>query len=84
LSNATAQNAAEGSGLSGGTAQIAGQAGSNIQGINQGQSIGLQMFQANAQASRGATLQSIGQGISGLGDWMSNNYEMNRRVYGFG
>jgi len=81
LSNATGQNAAEGSGAAGGQSQIAAQAGSNIQGINQGQSIGLDMFRANAQISSGQTLQSIGSGISNFGSFLSNNYGTGRRLF---
>lgn len=80
LSNATSQNAAEGSGAAGGQGQISSQAASNIQGINQGQSIGLQMFRANAQIAGGQTLQSIGSGIQGFGSFISNNYETMNRV----
>jgi hypothetical protein len=81
LSNATSQNAAEGSGAAGGQGSIASQAASNIQGINQGQSIGMQMFQANARIAGGQTLQSIGSGIQGFGTFLSDNYATSRRVF---
>lgn len=81
LSNATSQNAGESSGAAGGQGSIAAQAGSNIQGVNQGQSIGLDMFKANAMISSGQTLSSIGSGVQGLGNYLANNYEVNRRVF---
>lgn len=81
LSNATAQGAAESTGLAGGQAQIQGQAASNIQGINQGQSIGYDMFQANRQISSGQTLQSIGSGISGFGNWLTQNQQTMGRLF---
>lgn len=81
LSSGTAQGAEGSSGLAGGLGQVQAQAGSNIQGINQGQSIGYQMFQANSQISSGQTMQSVGQGLSGFGDFLNQNYETLRRTF---
>lgn len=80
LSNATAQGAGEGSGIQGGTAQIANQLNQNIQGLNQSQDIGNKMFSANRQISRGATMSSIGGTIQGIGGWIADNYDVNKRV----
>jgi hypothetical protein len=65
LSNATAQGAGEGSGLLGGYAQIAGQAGRNILATNQNVELGGQIYDAN---SRYASAQSAGAAGSGLVD----------------
>lgn len=81
MSNATAQGAEGGSGIQGGMAQISGQAASNIQGVNQGQTIGLQMFDANKEASRGASMQATGQAITGFGSWLSSSYEQFSRTW---
>jgi hypothetical protein len=80
-SAAVAQGASEGSGLQGGLSQVTGQAASNIQGINQGQDLGNQMFAANSMISTGQTYQSIGGGISGLGQSITNNYDMLSRRF---
>lgn len=80
LSTATAQGASDSTGAAGGMATVQGQGASNIQGINQGQSIGYDMFQANKMISSGQTLSSIGSGISALGSFFGN-YEQNRRVF---
>lgn len=47
LTNATAQNAGQGSGLQGGYGQIAGQSGTNLTGINTALQTGRQMFASN-------------------------------------
>ena len=82
ISNATAQNAGEGSGLAGGLGQISAQSGSNIQGINQGQEIGQGIFRANRDIAKGQGMQSLGQAIQGFGSFFSSNFEQNQRVYG--
>lgn len=82
LSRATSQGAEAGSGLAGGLAQISGQAASNVQGINQGQQIGAQMFAANRQISTGQTYQSIGGAFQGLGSFIAQNAEPINRVFG--
>lgn len=79
-SNATAQGADQGSGLAGGLSSISGQNGRNIQGINQGQELGTQMFNAQRQISNGQTLGSIGGAIQGFGDFFSQGFEQNSRV----
>lgn len=80
LNTATAQGAGDSSGASGGMATVQGQSASNIQGINQGQSIGYQMFEANKMISQGQTLASIGSGISSLGSFFGN-FDQNKRVF---
>ncbi len=81
LASATAQGAEGGSGIQGGMGQVAGQAGSNIQGINQGQSIGFQMFQANSQIASGQTLASIGSGVQSLGNFFAQNQQPLGRLF---
>lgn len=81
LSAATAQGAEGGSGLQGGYGQIQGQAASNIQGVNQGQSIGYQMFQANSMISSGQTLASIGGAVQGFGNFLAQNQQPIGRVF---
>lgn len=82
LSNSTAQNAAEGSGAQAGMGNVVSQAGSNIQGITQGQQIGTQMFDAQRQISRGQTQQSMGSAIAGFGDLFAQNRDIFSRVWG--
>lgn len=81
-SNATAQGADQGSGLAGGLGAISSQNAQNTQGINQGQQLGSQMFQAQKTISKGQTMQSIGGAIQGFGDFFSSNFSQNQRVLG--
>lgn len=67
LANATAQGAAEGSGLQGGYGGITGQEGSNISGIEQNRQLGAEVFQANRAASRASTMSSFGQSVQSIG-----------------
>ncbi len=80
LSNATAQGAGEGSGVQGGMAQVSNQLNQNIQGLNQSQDIGNKMFSANRTISQGQTMASIGGTIQGVGGWIADNYDVNKRV----
>ena len=80
INSATAQGAAEGSGLAGGLAQVSGQANTNIGNINASQDLGSQMFSANRQASRGATMSSVGSGLSSLGGALFNNQQQIGRL----
>lgn len=67
LSNATAQGAEGGSGVQGGMAQIAGEAARGLTYTNQSESLGATIFSANREAARGATLSSMGGGLTSLG-----------------
>lgn len=67
LNNATAQGAAEGSGLQGGYGQIAGQTNNSLLAINQDQSIGNRMFSLAGKYANWGTVSSIGQGVTQLG-----------------
>lgn len=60
LNNATNQGAAAGSGLPGGYGQIQGIAGQNIQGVNQDQQLGQQIFAANRQYASAGTMVGFG------------------------
>lgn len=73
LSNATAQGAAEGSGLLGGYAQIAGQAGRNILATNQNVELGNQIYDANSQYASAQSRSSIGGGMVDIGKTVLNN-----------
>lgn len=80
LSNATAQGAEGGSGLQGGYGQISGQMNRNIQGINQSQEIGTQMFRENAAVARGQSMSNMGSSISGFGGMVANNAQQLTRL----
>lgn len=67
LTNATAQGAQGGSGLQGGYGQIAGQTNTNIQGVNQQQELGAQIFSANREQVRGNSMANLGAGLKALG-----------------
>lgn len=88
VSNATNQGAGDGSGLQGGIAQIGGQKGNNLTGIDNGVQLGNGMFQANAAQAAGQTQSSFGSGISSLGGALVKNQEAIGRVganmFGFG
>ena len=62
-----AQGALEGSGVGGGLAQASGGLAQSIGDTNINQTLGNQMFQANAQFSQGRMISAIGTGASGLG-----------------
>lgn len=83
LSSGEAQGAMGSSSLAGGLSQIAGQVGSNVQGISQTQQIGNQMFNANAMTSMGQTIASIGGAFNDLSNQFGNqnNIERNWRVW---
>ena len=61
------QGAFEGSGVGGGLAQATSGAGQAIGDTNINNTLGSQMFAANAQMSQGRTIASIGAGASQLG-----------------
>jgi len=73
LSNATAQGAAEGSGLAGAQAGISAQGNTNIVGIDQQQQLGNQVFSANRQAQRAATFGATAEGLTSLGGALVKN-----------
>lgn len=77
---AAAQGASGGSGLQGGYAQIAGQAGRGILAINQNEAIGNNIFDANARAGRAGTLAATGAGLSTLGNTILSNLGTIQRV----
>jgi len=80
VNSATAQGAAEGSGLAGGVSQIASQAGSNLAGVNASQGLGQAMFGANQQLSSAQTMESFGSGLSSLGGALFKNQEQIGRL----
>jgi len=84
LSSATAQGAAQGSGLQGGLAQISGQTNTNLTGVNQSQQLGGEMFAANRTISSGQSMQATGSGISSLGGALVKNQETIGRVVEYG
>lgn len=67
LSNATTQGAQDSSGLAGGIAQVTGQEGRNILGINQNQEIGNIIFDQNAKMAQGNSLANLGSSVQGFG-----------------
>lgn len=81
LNNATNQGAAAGSGLPGGYGQIQGIAGQNIQGINQDQQLGQQIFAANRQYASAGMLTGFG---SMLGDMSGAIGRISGSESGFG
>lgn len=80
VSNASGQGAQDGSGLSGGLAQIQNTAGSNLQATNNGTQLGTGIFQANSQAAQGQTTSALGSGVSSLGGALVKNQEAIGRV----
>ena len=77
---ATSQGASEGSGLAGGLGQITSQGASNIASINSAQGLGSAMFATNRQASQGATMSSVGAGLSSFGGALFNNQQQIGRL----
>lgn len=75
MNTAAAQGATEGSGIAGGTAQIAAQANENIGAINTSQGFGNAMFGVNRRATNASTMASMGQGLSSLGGALFKNQE---------
>lgn len=73
LSNATAQGAGEGSGIQGGFAGIAAQAGRNILDTNQNVELGTKIFNANMDAASGQSLAAFGGGVRDLGGTILDN-----------
>lgn len=82
LVSGEAQGALGSSGLAGGLGQVAAQAGSNVQGINQGQDIGNQMFRANSMINIGQTMGSIGGTFQDIARTTARNTDVNYRVWG--
>lgn len=83
MTQGEAQGAKGSSALAGGLSQITSQANSNIQGFNQSQEIGNEMFKANSMISKGQTLASIGGTFRDFSSQMATNVDQNRRVWGF-
>lgn len=94
LAQATAvsQGAQGGSGIQGGLAQIAGQSGNNLLGVNQGLSLGQDMFASNANLSNlrmsyadAGTDAALGRGISGISNTLFQlSGPLGRMSRGFG
>lgn len=74
---ASAQGAGQSSGVAGANASISGQSGVNLQGINQNEQIGNQLFAINNQRAEGLmeanNASSLGAGLSSLGGAMMKN-----------
>jgi hypothetical protein len=86
VSAASSQGAIDSSGLAGGQAQIAGQTGNNLVGINASQAIGTQMFGANAAEASAQSRSALGGGISSLGGALVKNQDAIGKLgaYAFG
>jgi hypothetical protein len=69
---ATNQGAQFGSGLAGGLAQVAGQAGSNLLGENQQLAVGNEIFNLDAKISQQRILQAQAQGQQATGQGISS------------
>jgi lysyl-tRNA synthetase class II len=67
------QGAGTSSALAGGVAQIRNQGQRNVIAINQDEKIGEGIFDANKQIARGQMMQSLGSGISSLGNAFASN-----------
>lgn len=76
------QGAKGSSALAGGLSQITSSANSNIQGLNQSQEIGNEMFKANSMISRGQTLASIGGAFRDISSQFAQGADQNYRVWG--
>lgn len=76
------QGAKGSSALAGGLSQITSSANSNIQGLNQSQEIGNEMFKANSMISRGQTLASIGGAFRDISSQFAQSADQNYRVWG--
>ena len=72
LSSASAQGAAESSGLQGGYGQIAGVSGRNIVSTNQDEALGNKVFKANQSYAKAGGLMALGQGIQSFGSVFSS------------
>lgn len=90
VSNATSQGAQDSSGLAGGLAQVTGTEGRNIQGINQNQEIGSDIFDQNKLIAQGQGISSLGSSLSGFGSQINQfqgpisrvgNYLTNQQGY---
>lgn len=73
VSNATAQGAGESSALAGGAAGATSMGARNASAATQDQMAGKAVFSYNRDASQARGMQAIGQGISSLGNIVSNN-----------
>lgn len=73
LVNATGQGASSGSGLQGGYGQIGQGTSENLQGINQGQTIGAGIFKANRDSFDASNMVSFGGGLTSLGGSLIDN-----------
>ena len=72
LSSASAQGAAESSGLQGGYGQITGTVNRNTSSINQDEALGDKVFDANRSYAKAGGLMALGQGISSFGSVFSS------------
>lgn len=75
VSSAGSQGAIDSSGLAGGQAQISGQTGQNLVGINAAQNLGTQMFAANADEAAAQSRSATGGGVSSLGGALVKNQD---------
>jgi hypothetical protein len=73
LSNATQSGAAEGSGLSGGLAQVTGQMGRNLSDTDQNVSLGNQIYDANMKAASAGSMAAFGGGLADIGGAIASN-----------
>lgn len=80
LSNATNQGASQGSGLQGGFAQIANEAGRSTVAVNQNEQIGKGIFDANMRDFQGRSQAATGGAIGDVGGMFLNNSDLLGRV----
>jgi hypothetical protein len=81
VSNATNQGAGETSALAGGLAQVTNQAARNVHAINQDETLGNQVFEANKDSARASGLIAIGSGLGSLGGVFSGNADLFQRQF---
>ena len=81
VSAGTNQGAGQSSALQGGIAQIQGTLGRNILAINQDETIGSKIFEANRKYAEGGMLAAFGSGVSSLGGAFSNQTESLTRFW---
>ena len=76
LTQGVAQGGQGSSGVAGSLADIGNTANQNILGINQGQQIGRQMFNAQRGEARGDSISAVGSAIGTLGEGASNSLQL--------
>lgn len=83
VNNAANQGAEQSSALQGGVAQTTAQAATNITSINQSETIGNAIFDANADLAKAQGQIAMGQSFGDAGNKILNNIPAITRVGGF-